>query len=524
MNPSSLSRTRHVRRVLTAAVLASVTALPALALQTEGTAASAPAPVRPGLASTSQIMDTVSDLVGFAPRSTGSVGGLKTARYVAQRFRQAGLSNVHYETATAYDWNASKSSLSVGGRTVASFPISHSFIAGPSTPSTRTLGVAGKTAPVIDIGSGGVGSADVRGKWVLFDLQFQLPLAALIPFMTFFWDPELKLLDPATLLTANPYVTNQVSVVNAAQAKGALGVIGVLSDYFDSNRYRNEYYRKSPMTVPGVWVTKKVGASLREQLKSNPRATMRMKVVRKAVTARTVVGFLEGQSKDTVMVQSHHDSQGPGAVEDGTGTAEVIALADYYGAQAKKAGYQQRRKTMMFTTFDTHFTGYQQHQAFAKKYVINKQTPYRIVANTTIEHVGKRAVIAEDGSLATLNQTEPRGIFENLNVPLKLALNEAVVRNDLRSTAVLNGTVPAFLGGIPTDASFALITGVPVISLIAGPLYMYDDADTVDKVDQAQLRPVATFFADMLDAIDRTPSAAIGLGPLLSPDPAKAGQ
>ncbi|WP_370290866.1 M28 family peptidase [Nocardioides sp.] len=511
---------RGRRVVLTAAVAMSVL-LPALARPTADAAPSAP-PTRPELASTEQIMSTVRDLVGFAPRSTGSVGGLRAAEYVADRFRRAGLTDVHYETATAYDWNATGASLEVGGRVIDSFPITHSFIAGADIPSTRTLGPDGATAPVVDIGAGGVGNADVKGKWVLFDLKFRLPLAALIPLMTFFWDPQLTLLDPATLLSANPYITNQASVVKAAQAKGALGVIGVLSDYFDSNRYRNEFYRRSPMTVPGVWVTKKEGALLRQRLQTTPVATMRMTVERKAVTARTVVGFLEGRTKDTVMVQSHHDSQGPGAVEDGTGTAEVIALADYYGAKARQPGYRPREKTLMFTTFDTHFTGYQQHTAFAKKYVVEKRTPYRIVANTTIEHVGKRAVIGKDGSLQTLERTEPRGIFENLNLPLKLALARALVRNDLRSTAVLNGTLPAFLGGIPTDASFALITGIPVVSLIAGPLYMYDDADTLDKVDQAQLRPVATFFADVLDAIERTPSAAIGLGPLLSPDPARA--
>ena len=38
--------------------------------------------------------------------------------------------------------------------------------------------------------------------------------------------------------------------------------------------------------------------------------------------------------------------------------------------------------------------------------------------------------------------------------------------------------------GIPTDASFVLLAGVPIVSLIAGPMYMYDDADTMDKVDR----------------------------------------
>ncbi|KAA1378812.1 M28 family peptidase [Aeromicrobium fastidiosum] len=486
-------------------------------MPSEATSTGPESPKRPGLASTDEFMNTIRDIVGFAPRTTGSVGGRRTANYVADRFRRAGLEDVHFETATSYKWTARDSSLVVGGEAIDSFPISHSLINDATTPSARTLGPQGQTGEIVDIGSGTIGTSDVKGKWVLFDLKFELPLIAMLPFTNFLWDPYLRLINPSKLFGANPYVTSQTKIVDEAQQAGALGVIGVLSDYFDSNRYHNEYHRRSPMTAPGVWITKKEGARLRSLLPSAPKATMKLTTERKAVTARTVVGFLPGTTKDTVMVQSHHDSQGPGAVEDATGTSEVIALADYYGAEAKKPGYKKRQKTMMFTTFDTHFTGYQQHQAFVKKYITDQETPYRIVANATIEHVGKHATVSQDGSLKVRDEHEPRGIFENLSLALKIKLDSAIVRNNLHTTAVLNSTLPsALLGGIPTDASFVLQAGVPTISLIAGPLYMYDDADTIDKIDQSQLRPVATFFADMLDALEKTPADRIGQSSLLS--------
>ncbi len=472
-------------------------------------AAPTPPPTLPG---TSAIMKTISDLVKIAPRSTGSVGGKKAADYVAQRFRQAGLTNVHYETATSFDWQPSNYSLALGKKKFDAFPISHSFVKGASTPGISTLGSKGRTAQVVDIGSGSIGSTDVKGKWVLFDLKFQLPLAALVPFSTFLWDPGLSFVNLQTMLTANPFVTSLSSTIQPAKEAGALGVIGVLSDYFESNRYHNEYYRKTPMTLPGMWITKGEGAKFRAELaRTGAPATMKLTVKRSAVTARTVVGFLEGVSKDTIMVQSHHDSQGPGAVEDASGTAEVIALADHYGALAKKGA--KRQKTLMFATFDTHFTGYQSHIAFTKKYVIDKKTPYRIVANATIEHIGKQATVGLDGKLVTTNKTEPRGIFENLSPLLKVQLDGIVVANDLRSTAVLNATALEFIGGIPTDASFILRAGVPVVSLIAGPLYMYDEADTLDKIDQPQLVPVANAYRQIIDAIDTTPTALIGLIP-----------
>ena len=496
-------RFRPVALICAAAIVAG------LAVPTTASAAVKPPPTLPDAAS---MMRTIKDLIDIAPRSTGSPGGRKAAAYVADRFRKAGLVDVHYETATSYDWRPSNYSLKVGSTTFDAFPVSHSFIKGLSTAGTSTLGAKGKTAQVIDIGSGSIGSQDVKGKYVLFDLKFQLPLVALVPFSTFLWDPGLSFVNLQTLLTANPFVTSMQSVIKPAMEGGALGVVGVLADYFESNRYHNEFYRKTPMTLPGVWLTKKEAARFRQSLSAaDSRATMKLTVKRSAVTARTVVGFLPGTSKDTIMVQSHHDSQGPGAVEDASGVAEVVALAEHYGALAKKG--EKRNKTLMFATFDTHFTGYQSHFAFMKKYIQEKKTPYRIVANATIEHIGKRAVVGPDGSLRTLNQTEPRGIFENMNAVLKLQINKAIIDNDLRSTAVLNATALEFIGGIPTDASFMVRIGVPTISLVSGPLYMYDEADTIDKIDRAQLVPVGNAFRQMIDAIDRHPSDLIGLIP-----------
>ena len=42
------------------------------------------------------------------------------------------------------------------------------------------------------------------------------------------------------------------------------------------------------------------------------------------------------------MVQSHHDSVGPGAVEDASGSAEVIALAEHYGRLAAQGAVREK--------------------------------------------------------------------------------------------------------------------------------------------------------------------------------------
>ncbi|RUP39522.1 MAG: M28 family peptidase [Gordonia sp. (in: high G+C Gram-positive bacteria)] len=461
------------------------------------------------------IHSTTADLVGIAPRRTGSVGGKAAADYVQKRFTGAGLDRVYVEEVTSYDWQASNAGLSVGDKRIDAFPVSHSFIPADGRAGVRSTGSDGRSAPVVDIGSGKVGDHDVRGKIVLFDLAFYLPTAGLLPLAEYIHDPDDTRFNPGVMLTANPYLTSLESTVRAAQAAGAVGFVGVLRDYFNSNRYHNEYYRKLAMTIPGMWVTKADGARMRALLPaSGNRARIDLTVRRNAVVGRTVVGILDGKSRDTVMVQSHHDSVGPGAVEDATGTSEVIALANHYGRQVKRPGGHRRDKTLMFITFDTHFTGYQAHQAFVDKYITRRATPYNIVANATIEHVGKFARKTDFGRLVTTRLPEPKGVFENLNLGLKVATAQALARNNVRAATMLNAT-PFQLTetGIPTDASFVLLAGVPIVSLIAGPMYMYDDADTMDKVDRGQLRPVALFFRDVVDAIDTTPGSRIGLLP-----------
>jgi hypothetical protein len=505
--PNRVRRPPLLRRLLLPALGAALLGLPA-------PADAAPNPAPATLPTTDRIFSTIEDLVAIGPRRTGTEAGRRAASYVAERFRKAGLEGVGLLRAPSYDWHADRWGLSFDGQAIDAFPVSHSAV--PDKTATGALGTGpdGIRAEMVDIGHGVAPKLgpSLKGKIAVFDLRFVLPLAGLTPFVEFFHDPKLTFLNPlSTFLTGNPYVTTMTDAVKAAQDAGAVGFVGILHDYFDSNRYHNEYYRRAKVAIPGMWVTKRDGGRLRAMMQRNPKGTGRLvlEAQRRRVLSDTVIGYLPGKTDDVVQIQSHHDSVGPGAVEDASGTAEVIALAEHFGAQ----GARKRQKTLMFTTFDTHFTGYQGHEEFARRYISERRDARRIVANVTIEHVGKQARITDGGKLQVLDQTEPRGIFENLSLPLKGKLIGNVVRNDLQGTAVLNGTLPQLVGGIPTDASFALISGIPTVSLIAGPAYMYDEQDTLDKIDKAQLRPVAQAFAELVNDLDPVPGAEIGLIP-----------
>ncbi|MGX5697331.1 M28 family peptidase [Agromyces soli] len=454
------------------------------------------------------MMTTIEELVAMAPRATGSPGGDAAVEYVERRFAAAGLQTEVLEV-PSYSWRADVCRLDVGDDALACAPILHSGLAAHDWTGTVQHRLE---ARVVDIGADRVRRHDVRGAIVLFDLTFDMTVGHSLPMTLFLHDPGRRVLRREVLGSRNPYVTSLARTMREAAEAGAVGVIGVLRDYPDSRNYHNEYYRRTLFPLPGVWVTRAEGARLRELLNGAPSARLTLDVTRREVVSRTVIGVLPGRTADAVMVQSHHDSIGPGAVEDASGTAEVIALAEHYGAAAR-AGVQ-REKTLLFVTFDTHFTGYQAHREFARRHVLSPGAPWNIVLNTTIEHIGLRAVEGADGGFASTGETEPRGIFVNVNPAFTWRIGRAVRRHGLHGTSLLGaGLLEFFAGGIPTDASFTLVSGVPTVSLISGPLYLYDDADTIDRIDRRQLVPVARFFAEVVDDAERHDGRMLGTMP-----------
>lgn len=462
--------------------------------------------------STESMMATITDLVAMSPRATGTTGGAAAAQYVHDRFRAAGLDKVWFEETQSFRWAAEKQSLRVGLDEFPVAPILHSALPHHDASGELGTGDDGVRARVVDIGTDKPSKHDVSGAIVLFDLRFTMTAWSLLPFTLYLHDPDRELLRRDVLGARNPYVTTLTKVMREAAKGGAVAVIGVLRDYPEDIGYHNEYYRRSLLSLPGLWISERNSLKLRTALRSDPRATLTLVANRERVMARSVVGVLVGASNETIMVQSHHDSVGSGAVEDASGTAEVIAIAEHEAERSRIVG--RREKTLMFVTFDTHFTGYEAHQKFARDYALNSSSPYRIALNLTVEHIGLRAVKASDGSLRTLNQSEPRAFFETVSPRLKLKLAQTIRRRRLGATTMLHASLFEFSRmGIPTDASFMLVAGVPIISLISGPLYLYANTDGLEQIDEEQLEPVARTFCDLIEAADASPAERLGLLP-----------
>ena len=470
-------------------------------------AAGAPAPAfNPSpkqLASNEEIFGWIKDLCNLGYRRPGTDADHAAAQYILEKFKSFGLQNTRLEPIETPVWTAEKWSLAVNGQNVPCFYISHSywvkeyegFSAGPS----------GINAEIVYAGEGrekDFQKVDVRGKIVVVDVRFgYLYESDLVNVAYFAYDPDQTV--APDWRQANPYSPNNFpSSLNRAVKRGAAGYIGILEDYFDHNQYYNELYVEKPCwwPIPGLWLSKSDGARLKALLKpgSQNQATLVLdgKVARG--TAYNVIGFLPGKTDDVIMVHSHHDAPWASAVEDASGVSEVLALAKYFGSIPP----EKREKTLMFATLDTHFSMYQGHLALIKQI---REKKMNVIVDIVLEHIGKE-VVEKDGQMAETGFVEPRGIFVTENPYLISLVSQAVETNRLYRTVL----VPTYtILGVPTDAGDFNRAGFTIISLISPPLYIYDPADTPDKVAVDQLNPVATAFADIIESIDQTPTPIV---------------
>jgi hypothetical protein len=465
-----------------------------------------------------EIYQHVERIVSHGVRMPGTEGSRLTSEYIAEQFKASGLERVRFEEAPTLVWHASNWGLTAAGINVPCSPMQHTFHNG--APVVFSWGKLGLNAPLAYVGKGSAldyALQDVRGKIVVADVPFsKQPAALLRPFTLGVYDTQntfawyYQLVDP---YSGGDYPGNFYRAMKA----GAVGFVGILIDNFDSSQYRNEAYASydpgMAMSIPGLWLSPVQGAALVKQIKGARakgaviNAVLRLDGSLTRQTGRAVVGYLPGMSDEIVLVQSHHDSTTTGAVEDASGAAEVLVLARYFAQFPKEA----RARTLMFATMDTHFTDYAVHKAFAKRHLrIGNPEGEKVVAVVTIEHVAKEFLKGPDGKLKATGLVAPRALMVSTEVKGFKDIAVGAMRSfGLERTFAASISLVSLVtgGGVPADSDDFLKVGVPVIAFVGAPLYLYDDADTLDKVAKQELNRVARAFAHVVQGVSALPSA-----------------
>lgn len=484
--------------------------LTCLLLSTQATA-------EPTMPSDATIYNWMSHVAGLGVREPGTTASHDAARYVHDHFAASGLEKVGYEPADTLVWRASEFQLSVGGEPFPASPMLHTFHTGE--PGTFSTPAGGLDAELVYVGDGSPSRfwfRDVKDKIVVAKVSFgKRPLWLFKPFLLGIQDSQNTF--DAGYKLVDPYGGGSFpDSYYLAMEKGAAGFIGVLEDYFDSNAYHNEAYRSYSegwaMEIPGAWLSPVAGGELIKELQSRwwgwkpLKANMTMSGELKTEEARGVLGYLPGKTDDIILVQSHHDSATEGATEDASGTAVILALAEYF-AQVPQS---EREKTLLFATMDSHFTDYAVHRRFVERH-IEPGNPLgeNILTAVTIEHIADEILPGQNLQPTPSGLLAPRVMMVSDEVPAM-----ADIATDIMGEYRLDRTLAAptslvqYLegGGIPADSSNFLRAGLPVMAFVGAPLYLYDDIDTVDKVPADELGRVTRAFAEAIHRLDEVPA------------------
>ena len=458
-----------------------------------------------------EILSWDRDLTQWGHRKTGTPEGRKSAEYIADRFREFGMEDVAIETVPSMCMFCDDYSLSIDGREYESFYANATNRGAES--GEFSFGYDGKEQQFVFLGDGleeDFEKCDVKGKVVVCSIRFKENK----PLDTAKWFEKYDTYDPdgdmenfsgskPDIYSPNNWPYNYFTALK----KGAAGFVGILEDYMDDPYWYCEDYTEignaqgiEYMSLPALWVSRSSGKAIKEAFEGKEMLSgeMKMKSVYKYCDALNIKGVLPGMSDDIILVHSHHDAVFDGAVQDGSGISEMLAVGKYFSQLDKT----ERKKTMMFAATDTHYTDYMGHQGFIKA---RKEAGDNIILDLVIEHIGMEAVVDEAGKMVMTGQPESRLVYITKETGMYDFVRQTFEKYGLKKSIFApvdlvtdnDGEYVFKQDEVISDAYYFNESGIPVISTVAGEIYIFHPSDTIDKVAVDLLEPVGMAYTEL---------------------------
>jgi len=439
------------------------------------------------------ILRLTDDVYTIGERRPGSEADQATIKFLEMMLLASGFKQVYVEKSNFDYWEPVKWGITVQPGTEASWQPESFYV-----PYSGPAAAGGTEAEVVYLGSISKPDwQDIEGKIVLVD----------IPPTDVSWD-QMKLFsymayEPENALKgwAHPYpigwMMKYISFYKQAEARHPAGIIGILRGYPEMGKFT--YYAPYDgelRSIPGMYLLEEAGDKLKAQVaaaKTTARIELDARTAPGAGESANVYAVLPGRSADAIIFHSHHDSPWRSGVEDSSGVGMVMALAGYY-VQIPES---ERPFTMIFLLTGGHMVGGATNDAFIEKHRddIMKQALYDIA----IEHISDDYVPPAEPK----GGAEPRGVFITEN-PITVSLYAASVADaGLTRTLVFPTGTPL---GVPTDAQHFGRAGLPVVSMISGPVWLFDDDDTMERVHRPSLEPMARMYIDFVNRLAATPA------------------
>ena len=275
--------------------------------------------------------------------------------------------------------------------------------------------------------------------------------------------------------------------------------MGILNHYIDCNYYNEDYrdivHSDGFMELPAGWISKQDGRRLISKIsKSGGSIAASLDLCTECAwkPANVVSGRLAGKSEETVLIHSHHDAISTGAVQDASGWAVVMALGKFF----KSLPAELREKTVTLLSTDTHFTDYEGQSCYVEKHL---KAGDKIIYDFAIEHMAKEMELGDDNSIVIHDEAETRMLYVDKEKDGLLDLvKEAVEMYDYEKTCILpvgKSEGDYTKNDVCSDAYDFNAAGIPVVSVVCGPMYLFHPSDTEDKIHLESMDKTLRMYA-----------------------------
>jgi hypothetical protein len=407
-----------------------------------------------------------------------------TEEYCLRRFRDLGMENVRREPFEVNYWEPKRWSLVAWSEGAGE----SSGVDLPCFPLPYTVPVDGLTARLVAFDDAAPETAS--GSVALLNARMaHLPYRGFLAAATSWYDPDGTLEDYVQLL---PFFTGRQKDIDTIMVSSASGLVASIAGYPSDCYEQYVPYKGAVLPKPGVWVSGGDGARLAGMLAEGPvNVSLSVETDTRPVESSNVLGELPGADDEIVAVGSHHDAGWGSAVEDASGVALVLAQAEYWSRVPR----EERPHRMLFVLHGGHMAGGAGHKAFGARH---GDEMGRTVLAVHLEHAAMECV-ESDGKLASTGRPEPRWWFTSSIRHLESTVLAALEAERLTRSVVVP---PTIFGGDapPTDAHGFFLAGVPAVSMLAAPFYLFDSQDTPDKVDRENLAPITRAAVQIVES------------------------
>jgi len=434
-----------------------------------------------------EIFAYIEDIYNFGARRAGTSAYEESLDYIVNQMEVLGYDTIVERTSFDF-WEEKKWNLVVHPDTDDALKMESFYL--PYTGPTKPGGI---TTEIVCLGEGTAEEfyeKDVEGKIALIELPATIiSWDELKIFSYFAYDPDntaAEYRQPYPIGWLAPFL----EVYPRLEEHGAAGAIFILQDYPDLGPL--SYYAPYDgvlRPVPCLYIREEDGNIIKEELgEGKVEVTLTLEAETSRRTAANAYAILPGRSEANYVISSHFDSPWASAVEDSSGVGLVLALAEYY-AQLPEA---ERERTLVFLFTGSHMVGEPTNYDFIERH--EEDLLADMLYYICLEHVADNYPYS--------NYVEPRGIFIQENPVVASLLAKQLEKYNLYRTVMFPTGTPL---GVPSDAGPKARQGYPVISLISGPVYLFDAADTLERVPRDQLVPLSAAFIELIEELNRYP-------------------